>query len=143
MIVKRTADVLTVLIGGFIIYIGIAYLIAPETSVTGFGLPAWPTGDAAAFLNLKGVRDIASGIIPLTLLLLGQRKALGWVLLGAALIPIGDGTVILAWDGGTAAAFGIPYLPAVGVIAAGLLQLRASREVRDDEPAPREAVQAL
>lgn len=138
MALKRTADVLTVVTVLFTFYLGISFLAAPETSASGFGLPAWPTGDTAAFLNVKGVRDLVPGVILLTLLVLGQRKALAWTLLGLALIPIGDGTIILAWGGSPAAAFGIHYLTAAFVIAAGLVQLRASRET----PAVREPVAA-
>lgn len=121
---RRLATALSLIGAAFILYIGINYLIAPESIATGFGLPEWPTGDAAAFMNLKGVRDTVSGILILALLALGQRFALGVVLLVVALIPIGDMATVLAYDGSTAAAFGVHGLTALLVGLTGLLLIR-------------------
>ncbi|WP_245665232.1 DUF4267 domain-containing protein [Nocardia sienata] len=123
---RRLATALSLLGAAFILYIGISYLIAPESIATGFGLPEWPTGDAAAFMNLKGVRDTASGIMILALLAVGQRFALGVVMLVVALIPIGDMTTVLAYHGSAAAAFGIHGLTALLVGITGLLLIRES-----------------
>lgn len=123
---RRLANALSLIGAAFILYIGISYLIAPESTATGFGLPAWPTGDAAAFMNLKGVRDTVSGILILALLALGQRFALGVVMLVVALIPIGDMATVLAYDGSATAAFGIHGLTALLVGITGLLLLRES-----------------
>lgn len=122
--VRHTATVLSLIGAAFILYIGIGYLIAPEWIATGFGLPVWPTGDAAAFSNLKGVRDTVTGIVVLVLLALGQRFALGVVTLGFALIPIGDMLTVLLHNGSAAAAFGIHGLTAVLVALTGVLLIR-------------------
>jgi hypothetical protein len=124
---KITANVLTFIVALGIIYVGVSYLFAPEATAAGFGFATWPQGEAAEMLSVKGARDIATGIIPLTLLALGQRRALGWVLLCEALIPIGDGTLILVHGGNPAAAFGVHYATAALVIAAGVLQLQVAR----------------
>ncbi|WP_157107152.1 DUF4267 domain-containing protein [Nocardia grenadensis] len=121
---RRIATALSLIGAAFILYIGISYLITPESIATGFGLPAWPTGDAAAFMNLKGVRDTVSGILILALLALGQRFALGVAMLVIALIPIGDMATVLAYDGSTATAFGVHGLTAVLVGITGLLLIR-------------------
>lgn len=121
---RRLATALSLIGAAFILYIGISYLIAPESIATGFGLPEWPTGDAVAFMNLKGVRDTVSGIIILALLALGQRFALGITMLAMALVPIGDMTTVLAYDGSPAAAFGIHGLTALLVALAGGLLIR-------------------
>lgn len=121
---RRLATALSLIGAAFILYIGIGYLIAPESIAAGFGLPAWPTGDAAAFMNLKGVRDTVSGILILTLLALGQRFALGVVMLVIALIPIGDMATVLAYGGSTATAFGVHGVTAVLVGITGLLLIR-------------------
>ncbi|WP_327148748.1 DUF4267 domain-containing protein [Nocardia sp. NBC_01329] len=130
----RLTTALVLFGAAFIFYIGINYLIAPESIATGFGLPEWPTGDAVAFLNLKGIRDTVSGILILVLLALGQRFALGVTMLAVALIPIGDMTTVLSYDGSTAAAFGIHGLTAVLVALTGVLLLREPRN-----PAPARA----
>lgn len=128
MITTRRIDTALALLGAaFILYIGISYLITPESIATGFGLPEWPSGDAVAFMNLKGVRDAVSGIVILTLLALGQRFALGVTMLALALIPLGDMTTVLAYDGSTAAAFGIHGLTAVLVGLTGVLLVREPR----------------
>lgn len=128
MITTRRIDTALALLGAaFILYIGISYLITPESIATGFGLPEWPSGDAVAFMNLKGVRDAVSGIVILALLALGQRFALGVTMLALALIPLGDMTTVLAYDGSTAAAFGIHGLTAVLVGLTGVLLVREPR----------------
>ena len=132
---KITANALTLIAALGIIYIGVSYLFAPAATASGFGFAEWPTGEEAQILTVKGVRDIVSGILPLTLLALGQRRALGWALLCEALIPLGDGTLILVHGGSTATALGVHYLTMVLVVVAGLLQLKVAA-VREREPAP-------
>lgn len=131
---RRIATALSLLGAAFILYIGINYLIAPESIATGFGLPEWPTGDAVAFMNLKGVRDTVSGILVLVLLALGQRFALGVTMLALALIPLGDMTTVLSYGGSTATAFGVHGLTAVLVGLTGVLLVREPRN-----PAPARA----
>ncbi|MFD4403498.1 DUF4267 domain-containing protein [Nocardia sp. NPDC058499] len=121
---RRIATVLSLIGAAFILYIGVGYLIAPEWIAPGFGLPVWPTGEAAAFSNLKGVRDTVTGIVVLVLLALGQRYALGVVLLGFALIPVGDMLTVLLHNGSAAAAFGIHGLTAAFVALTGVLLIR-------------------
>ncbi|UKY50872.1 DUF4267 domain-containing protein [Streptomyces inhibens] len=123
---KSVANALTVIASAGIAYVGVSYLIDPAGTAPGFGLPAWPHGDAAAFLNIKGVRDVVTGITCLALLLTGQRRALSTVMFAFTLIPLGDATVILGHDGSPAAAFGIHVATAVLVAATGFTLLRTS-----------------
>lgn len=127
MNLSRTATALSLVGAAFILSIGISYLIAPEAAATGFGLPQWPTGEAAAFMNLKGVRDVASGVLILALLATRQRFALGVGMLVLALVPIGDMTTVLRYHGSATAAFGIHGLTAVLVALTGLLLIREHR----------------
>ncbi|WP_433629579.1 DUF4267 domain-containing protein [Nocardia sp. CA-120079] len=124
MTISRIATALSLIGAAFILYIGISYLVTPETIATGFGLPEWPKGDAVAFMNLKGVRDTVSGLIILVLLATKQRYALGIVTLVIALVPIGDMLTVLSWGGSTAAAFGIHGLTAALVAVTGVLLIR-------------------
>ncbi|MGH2617787.1 MAG: DUF4267 domain-containing protein [Thermomicrobiales bacterium] len=87
---QNLAPGISVLMSLGIIGIGARYLVDPEASAATFGVPDWPRGDARAFLAVKGVRDIASGLLVLILLALGQRRALGWVLLAIAIVPAGE-----------------------------------------------------
>jgi hypothetical protein len=133
MTISRIATAFSLIGAAFIIYIGISYLVTPETTATGFGLPAWPSGDAVAFLNLKGVRDIVSGLIILVLLATKKRYALGIVTLVSALVPVGDMLTVLSWGGSTAAAFGIHGLTALFVAVTGVLLIRERSVVRRAE----------
>ncbi|MCD0446918.1 DUF4267 domain-containing protein [Glycomyces sp. A-F 0318] len=129
---RITADVLTFIVALGIIYIGASFLLDPAGQAAGFGFDASPTGEEAQFLTVKGVRDIVSGVLPLTLLALGQRRALGWALLCEALIPLGDGTLILVNGGSVAIALSVHYATMVLVVVAGLLQLKVAA-VRERE----------
>ena len=124
---SRTGTALAALTGVGITYVGLSYLIDPVGTAPSFGLPAWPGDDAAAWLNLKGVRDLATGLTVFALLAKGRREALGWVMLAFATIPAGDMLTILAHHGSKAAAFGIHGATAAAVLASGLLLLRAAR----------------
>ncbi|MFF2088784.1 DUF4267 domain-containing protein [Nocardia sp. NPDC058176] len=134
MTTQRIATALSLIGALFIIYVGLSYLIAPVTTASGFGLPAWPDGDAAAFLNLKGVRDTVSGLLLIALLAARQRFALGIVTLVIALIPLGDMITVLSWHGSTAAAFGVHGFTAALVALTGVLLLLERRTVATDRP---------
>ncbi|MFF1869101.1 DUF4267 domain-containing protein [Kitasatospora herbaricolor] len=125
MSVKRAlATGITVLTGLGISYVGLSYLLDPAATAPGFGLPDWPRGsDATGFLNVKGVRDLVSGLAVLTLLATRQRRALGWLMLVEALTPLGDMLVVLNHHGSAATAFGVHGLTAAAVAAAGVLLL--------------------
>ncbi|MCP2290074.1 DUF4267 domain-containing protein [Nocardia amikacinitolerans] len=124
MTISRIATALSVIGAAFILYVGLSYLIAPETVAPGFGLPAWPDGEAAAFMHLKGVRDTVFGLVSLALLAAKQRYALGVATLVIALAPFGDMLTVLRWDGSAGAAFGIHGLTALFVAVTGVLLIR-------------------
>ncbi|MBF6327188.1 DUF4267 domain-containing protein [Nocardia transvalensis] len=130
MTLSRITTGLSLLGAAFILYIGLTYLIAPETIAPGFGLPEWPEGKASAFMNLKGVRDTASGVLILVLLATRQRYALGVGMLATSLVPIGDMLTVLRYDGSTAAAVGIHGFTAALVILTATLLIREQRAVR-------------
>ncbi|WP_327683170.1 DUF4267 domain-containing protein [Kitasatospora sp. NBC_00458] len=124
---EKVATTLAVLLALGIGYIGVSYLFAPESTVSGFGLPEWPHGEAAAFFSIKGIRDLASGIAVLVLLGTGHRRALGWLLLVDALIPLDDALNVLSHHGSAAAAYGIHGATAVAVALTGALFLTERR----------------
>ncbi|MET7304004.1 DUF4267 domain-containing protein [Embleya sp. NPDC005575] len=122
MNVKNLTTALAALGGLFIIYIGVAFLIAPQSSASGFGLPSWPEHEGTAFLAVKGVRDIGTGLIIFALLPTGHRRALGWAMLAISFVPAGDMVIVLSNEGSAGKAFGIHGLTAVLVaLTAGLL----------------------
>ncbi|MEV6767014.1 DUF4267 domain-containing protein [Nocardia sp. NPDC051030] len=128
---SRIATALSLAGAAFITYVGFRYLTDPAGMAPSFGMPAWPTGEAADFLNAKGVRDVVSGLIMLALLAARQRYALGIVTLVLALVPTGDMLTILRHSGSTATAFGVHGLTAALVAGTGLLLLRERKTAAD------------
>lgn len=103
----------------FIIVIGARFLIAPRTAAAGYGVPAGPDD---AYLAVKGVRDIVSGLAGLALLVFVGAQAGAWFMLAATLIPLGDMVIVLRHGGTRAVAFGVHLATAVVVaLSAALL----------------------
>ena len=104
-----------------IIAIGTQYVVSPRTATRSFGLPLPEAGaNVAWWLRLKGVRDMVSGLIVLALMASGDLRGVGIVLLVAAVIPVGDMSLILAANGSTRSAFGIHGLTAVLMVSAAI-----------------------
>ncbi|MDT9692698.1 DUF4267 domain-containing protein [Streptomyces sp. P9(2023)] len=125
----RVTTALSVVLGLACLWFGINFLFAPEWAASGFGIPSWPEGDAAGYFAVKAVRDLANGAIVLTLLALGKRRALAWVMLLLAIVPFGDAGAVLAHGGGYAAALGIHAATGAFVLlTAGLLFATSAQE---------------
>lgn len=104
-----------------IIVIGALYVSRPGAAVRGFGLPLPEDGpNVAGWLRLKGVRDIASGLVVLAMMVWGGPRMAGISLLVEALIPIGDMLVILAAKGSTKSALGVHGVTALVMILAAV-----------------------
>ena len=104
-----------------IIVVGAMYVSRPRAATRSFGLPLPEDGpNVAWWLRLKGVRDIASGLILLATMMLGGSHMVGIVLLVAAIIPLGDMLVILAAKGSARSAFGMHGLTALLMILAAI-----------------------
>ena len=113
---------LAVLVSIGIIVIGCFYLASPERILGSFGLKApAPDADTLAWLRLKGVRDVASGLAVLTLMLTTDSRTVGIVLLVFAIIPFGDMSNILASGGRKTTAFSVHGVTCAVMLAAGLL----------------------
>jgi hypothetical protein len=117
--------VLAAVLGVAVIAMGAAYLIAPTANAKGFGLPDWPDGTLAAWLNVKGIRDVALGVALLVLLAAVGPHAMGWYLLVSALVPIGDAVIVLRHRGSKVLAYAMHGLTALVVIAVAAALLLA------------------
>ncbi|WP_026411332.1 DUF4267 domain-containing protein [Actinomadura oligospora] len=143
MSLKNVNTVLAAAVVLFSFYLGLSFVLSPETVAPGFGLPHWPSGDGGGFLNVKGNRENAMGLAGGILLVTGHRRALGWVLLMTAAAPFGDMITVLAHHGSKAAAFGIHGLTSALIAMTGLLILRETSKARtsQDAAAPAPAAQ--
>ncbi|MEV1041753.1 MULTISPECIES: DUF4267 domain-containing protein [unclassified Streptomyces] len=146
MSLKNVNTVLAAAGALFVLYLGLSFILTPETSTPGVGLPNWPDGDGDGFLVMKGIREFAMGLVIGILLVTGHRRALGWVLLMEAVAPFGDMINVLAHHGSVAAAFGIHGLTSALIAITGLLILRETGKAdkadkADKAPAPASAAQ--
>ena len=55
--------------------------------------------DTRAWLRLKGIREVVSGLVVLTMMLAADRRSVGIALLVQAIIPLGDMSIILGSGG--------------------------------------------
>ena len=78
-----------------------------------------------AWLSVKGVRDIASGLFLFIVLVGGTTHLLGWFMLAAGFIPVGDAVIVLRSNGPKAAVYGIHGATAVVMLAISALLLIA------------------
>ena len=117
-------SVLAGLIGAGIFFIGASYFWAPQVA-SGFGIPRVPVSDPSfqSWILVKGVRDIASGLFIAVLLANGSAHLLGWFILTAAVIPVGDALVVLHSKGPKAAAYGIHAATALVMVVISVLLL--------------------
>jgi hypothetical protein len=105
-----------------IIFIGGRFLLAPSTAAAAYGVPASTEPHSRAYLSAKGIRDIASGLFVAMLMAHGSAHALGWFMLIATLIPIGDAMIVLREGGSRTIAFGVHGVTAVVMLViSGLL----------------------
>ncbi|XES01325.1 DUF4267 domain-containing protein [Streptomyces sp. S1D4-11] len=109
-----------------IIFVGARAFWAPQAAV-GFGIPDTPTEDRGfhAWLAVKAVRDIACRIFIFVLLAGATPHLLGWFMLTATGIPIGDAVIVLRSNGPRAAVYGIHGGTAVGLLTISVLPLIA------------------
>jgi hypothetical protein len=112
---------LAVLLAGAIIVIGVLYLSQPRRIASAFGLPLPEEGpNIPWWLRLKGVRDVASGLVVFAAMAFLGPRAVGVVLLAEAVIPIGDMLTILAAKGSTRTALGVHGVTALAMLVAGV-----------------------
>jgi hypothetical protein len=141
MPLKKINTVLAAAFILFILWFGMEFILSPETTAPGFGLPSRPTGDGGGFLIVKGIRDVVLALVLGILLVTGHRRALGWALLVEALAAYGDMTNVLAHHGSVATALGVHGLTATLMVVNGLLVMRETREAAaaPATPAPQPA----
>jgi len=101
--------------------IGSFYILSPERIMGGFGLklPS-PDPETRAWLRLKGIRDIGSGLVVLTLMLTTDPRTVGIALLALSFIAFGDMCNVLLSGGSKSAAFSVHGVTCTVMIVVGL-----------------------
>ena len=87
--------ILTIIIGAGIIFIGIREFLQPAIGAQGYGVPLQNPNDAP-FLAIKAARDIATGIVALSVLAQRNPKTLATAMAALTLIPILDGLIVFS-----------------------------------------------
>ena len=118
--------VLAALLAVAIIVIGCFYLVSPERISGTFGLkPPASDADTRAWLRPKGIRDIAAGLVVLTMMLTADARLVGIALLAEAIIPLGDMSIVLGSGGSKSRAFSIHGVTCAVMLAVGLMLIHA------------------
>lgn len=107
-----------------IIFVGARFFLAPYAAAAAYGVSVSPDPRWEAYLSVKAVRDIASGLFTAILVFNRSTHLLGWFMLAATIIPLADAAIVLRHGGTRTAAFGIHGVTAgVILITSGLLLL--------------------
>lgn len=118
--------IVAALIGVGIIVIGCFYLAAPQRVSGSFGLkPPAADPDTRAWLRPKGIRDIAAGLVLLTMMLTADPRMVGIVVIVFAIIPLGDMSIILGSGGSKSTAFSVHGLTCAVMLVVGLFLINA------------------
>src|SRR5215813_7099777 len=101
------------LIGVGIVFIGARFILAPRAAAAGYGVqPDLGQRSVGAYLSVKGVRDIASGLFVFILMAAGATHLLGWIILAATIIPLADANIVRGNGGPNSIALGVHGLTA-------------------------------
>jgi len=115
----QLAALLIALIACFaIIVLGARFILQPREATLDFGIAA---DNIRGLTEIKGVRDITSGVLLLVAWASAGRPTLGWLLVAAAIIPTADALIVLTNGGNVAKALGVHGLTAALLVAAGLV----------------------
>jgi Domain of unknown function (DUF4267) len=112
------------LIAAAIIFIGGRFILAPRVAAAGYGVqPDLGQPSTRAYLRVKGVRDIASGLFVVVLMAAGATHLLGWVILAATIIPLADAAIVHSSGGPRSIVLGVHGLTAAVMVTTSALLL--------------------
>ncbi len=114
-----------ILLAAGIIFIGGMYIAAPQKMIGSFGLKL-PSSDpnTRAWLRLKGIRDIVSGLVVLTLIVTTDPRTVGIAFLVESLTAFGDMSNVLGPGGSKQAAFSIHGATFAVMVVTGLFLIK-------------------
>lgn len=94
-IISRTAYSLSLLTGILLVFIGCRFLLDPLNAETAFGIKV-PTNGNFSFQYIKGIRDLAVGLLTIVLMLTKEFRSLGWLMLCMTIVPATDFLIVLS-----------------------------------------------
>jgi hypothetical protein len=101
-----------------IIVLGIRFILQPRQATLDFGIAA---DSLRGLTEIKGARDITSGVVLLVAWAAAGRVTLGWLLVAAAITPAADALIVLTNGGKVSRALGVHGLTAAVLVVAGLV----------------------
>src|SRR3954471_8405872 len=101
-----------------IIVLGTRFILQPRQATLDFGIAV---DNLRGLTEIKGARDITSGVVLLAAWASAGRTTLGWVLVAAAITPTADALIVLTNGGKLSKALGIHGLTAALLVVAGLV----------------------
>lgn len=121
---RRLAVLALRAVGTAIIPIGARFLVRPEAAAAGYGLATAPRDPYPA---VKGIRDIATGLMLLLVLAGDDQRIAGGTALAAGVIPVGDMLLVLRRGGSRGVAFGVHGSTGLIMVAAAGTLLSGTR----------------
>jgi hypothetical protein len=80
-----------------IVIIGARFFLALRAAAAGYGVTVRPEQAWNAFLAVKGIRDIASGLLTVIVILDRSAQLLGSFMLVATIIPLTDTAIVIRY----------------------------------------------
>jgi hypothetical protein len=112
------------LIGLGITAVGTRFLVSPAKAAAAYGVSVGrEVSGADPYLSVKGVRDVASGLMTFVLIWAREPRVLGGFLLAATVIPVGDAVIVLRRGGRKSTAYGVHAPTAAAMVATAAILL--------------------
>jgi len=110
------------LVGLGITAVGTRFLVSPAKAAAAYGISVGRDG-ADPYLSVKGVRDVASGLMTFVLIAAREPRVLAGFLLAATVIPVGDAVIVLRRGGRKSTAYGVHVPTAAAMVATAAILL--------------------
>ncbi len=116
--------VLSGLVGLEITAVGMRFLVSQAKAAATYGIPVGrEVSGTDHYLPVKGVRDVASGLMTFVLIAAREPHVLAGFLLAAAVIAVGDAVIVLRRGGQKSTAYGVHGATAAAMVATAAILL--------------------
>jgi hypothetical protein len=103
--------------------LAVRFLVSPAAAADGYGVPARANGDAAAYLSVKGARDVSISLLGIVLVFFAGAHATGLFMLVMTIVPLADAVIVTRNGGKKAVVFGVHISAAALVLLDAVLLL--------------------